>query len=72
MAPERTFADELPPWSENLMIVRGPQVFAFRPHAAGEFPGNADLSRLFPYRVNAHGLRDRDRHARRPGRVVCW
>lgn len=64
---ERTFADELPEWSENLMIVRGPQVFAFRPHAAGEFPGNADLSRLFPYRINAHGLRERDRPAKAPG-----
>ena len=49
------------------MVVRGPQVFAFRPHAAGQFPGNADLSRLFPYRINAHGLRDRDRPAKKPG-----
>jgi len=64
---ERTFAARLPPWSENLMVVRGPQVFAFRPHAAGQFPGNADQSRLFPYRINAHGLRDRDRPAKKPG-----
>ncbi len=64
---QRTFDARLPPWSENLMVVRGPQVFAFRPHAAGQFPGNADLSRLFPYRINAHGLRDRDRPAKEPG-----
>ncbi len=64
---ERTFDARLPPWSENLMVVRGPQVFAFRPHAAGQFPGNADQSRLFPYRINAHGLRDRDRPAKKPG-----
>lgn len=64
---ERTFDARLPPWSENLMVVRGPQVFAFRPHAAGQFPGNADMSRLFPYRINAHGLRDRDRPAKKPG-----
>jgi lysophospholipase L1-like esterase len=63
---QRTFGGELPPWSENLMVVRGPQVFAFRPHAEGQFPGNADMSRLFPYRVNAHGLRDRDRPAKGP------
>ena len=64
---QRTFDAELPPWSENLMVVRGPQVFAFKPHASGQFPGNADLSRLFPYRINAHGLRDRDRPAKAPG-----
>lgn len=64
---ERTFANKLPPWSENLVVVRGPQVFAFRPHAAGEFPGNVDQSRRFSYRVNAHGLRDRDRPAKLPG-----
>ena len=64
---ERTFDARLPPWSENLMVVRGPQVFAFRPHAAGQFPGNADMSRLFPYRINAHGLRDRDRPEKKPG-----
>jgi lysophospholipase L1-like esterase len=64
---QRTFDDEFPPWTENLVVVRGPQVFAFKPHASGEFPGNADLSRRFPYRTNAHGLRDRDRPAKAPG-----
>ena len=64
---QRTFAAELPPWSENLMVVRGPQVFAFRPHASGAFPGNVDMKRLFPYRTNSQGLRDRDRPAKPPG-----
>jgi lysophospholipase L1-like esterase len=61
---ERTFDAELPPWSENLEVVRGPQVFKFRPHASGVFPGNVDQTRLFPYRTNALGLRDRERAAK--------
>jgi lysophospholipase L1-like esterase len=62
-----TFDAEFPPWTENLVVVRGPQVFAFKPHASGVFPGNIDMSRTFPYRTNAHGLRDRDRSPKPPG-----
>jgi lysophospholipase L1-like esterase len=64
---QRTYDAELPPWSENLEIVRGQQVFAFRPHASGVFPGNVDMTRRFPYRTNSLGLRDRERSARAPG-----
>jgi lysophospholipase L1-like esterase len=64
---QRTFDDEFPEWTENLVVVRGPQVFAFKPHASGVFPGNVDVKRTFPYRTNDHGLRDRDRPAKRPG-----
>jgi lysophospholipase L1-like esterase len=62
-----TFDAEFPPWTENLVAVPGPQVFAFKPHASGVFPGNADPSRTFAYRTNAQGLRDRDRFRKRPG-----
>jgi lysophospholipase L1-like esterase len=62
-----TFDNEFPEWTENLVVVPGPQVFAFKPHAAGVFPGGADPTRTFPYRTNAHGLRDRDRPAKAPG-----
>ena len=58
---QRTFDDEFPEWTENLVVVRGAQVFAFKPHASGVFPGGVDMNRTFPYRTNAHGLRDRDR-----------
>lgn len=64
---QRTFDDKFPEWTENLVVVRGPQVFAFKPHASGVFPGNADTTRTFPYRTNAHGLRDRDRPAKPAG-----
>lgn len=64
---ERTFDREFPPWTGNLVVVRGAQVFAFKPHASGVFPGNVDQKRTFPYRTNAHGLRDRDRPAKAPG-----
>ena len=64
---QRTFDDEFPEWTENLVVVRGPQVFAFKPHASGVFPGNVDISRTFPYRTNADGLRDRDRPAKQAG-----
>ena len=64
---QRTFDDEFPEWTENLVVVRGPQVFAFKPHASGVFPGNVDTSRTFPYRTNAYGLRDRDRPAKQAG-----
>jgi lysophospholipase L1-like esterase len=64
---QRTFDDEFPEWTENLVVVRGAQVFAFKPHASGVFPGGGDTKRTFPYRTNSHGLRDRDRPARLPG-----
>jgi lysophospholipase L1-like esterase len=64
---QQTFAREFPPWTGNLYVVRGAQVFAFKPHASGVFPGGVDAKRTFPYRTNAHGLRDRDRPAKRPG-----
>jgi lysophospholipase L1-like esterase len=63
----RTFDDTFPEWTENLVVVRGAQVFAFKPHASGVFPGNVDMKRTFPYRTNAHGLRDRDRPVKAPG-----
>lgn len=64
---QRTFDDKFPAWTENLVVVRGAQVFAFKPHASGVFPGNVDAKRTFPYRTNAHGLRDRDRPPKPPG-----
>jgi lysophospholipase L1-like esterase len=64
---QRTFDDKFPEWTENLVVVRGAQVFAFKPHASGVFPGNMDSKRTFPYRTNAHGLRDRDRPGKPPG-----
>lgn len=63
----QTFDRKFPPWTGNLVVVRGAQVFAFKPHASGVFPGNVDQQRTFPYRTNAHGLRDRDRPAKAPG-----
>ena len=64
---QRTFDDKFPEWTENLVVVRGAQVFAFKPNASGVFPGNVDTKRTFPYRTNSHGLRDRDRPAKPPG-----
>ena len=64
---QRTFDDKFPEWTENLVVVRGAQVFAFKPNASGVFPGGADTTRTFPYRTNSHGLRDRDRPAKQPG-----
>jgi lysophospholipase L1-like esterase len=64
---QRTFDDKLPEWSENLVVVRGPQVFAFRPHASGVLPRGLDATRTFPYRTNALGLRDRDRAGKPAG-----
>jgi len=63
----RTFDDKFPEWTENLVVVPGPQVFAFKPHATGVFPGSVDTKRTFPYRTNAHGLRDRDRPPKASG-----
>ena len=63
----QTFDNKFPPWTGNLVVVRGAQVFAFKPHASGVFPGNVDMERTFPYRTNAHGLRDRDRPAKAQG-----
>src|SRR5688500_7175398 len=45
----RTFDDEFPPWTENLVALRTPQVFEFKPNASGVFPGNVDMTRTFPY-----------------------
>ena len=56
----RTFDDEFPPWTENLVPLRTPQVFEFKPNASGVFPGNVDMKRTFAYRTNGQGLRDRD------------
>ena len=61
------FGREFPPWTENLVVVPGAQVFRFKPKASGVFPGNVDGKRTFPYRTNSHGLRDRDRAAKQPG-----
>jgi lysophospholipase L1-like esterase len=49
------------------VVVPGAQVFRFKPHATGVFPGAVDMTRTFPYRTNAHGLRDRDRPPKPPG-----
>jgi lysophospholipase L1-like esterase len=64
---QRTFDDKFPEWTENLVVVRGAQVFAFKPNVSGVFPGGVDMKRTFPYRTNSHGLRDRDRPAKPPG-----
>ena len=63
---EHTFDRKFPPWTGNLVVVRGAQVFAFKPIVSGVFPGNVDQTRTFPYRTNAHGLRDHDRAAKAP------
>ena len=62
-----TFDAEFPPWTENLVAVPGPQVFAFKPKTSGVFPGNVDATRTFAYRTNWQGLRDRDRFEKTPG-----
>ena len=62
-----TFDAEFPPWTENLVAVRGPQVFEFKPKASGVFPGNVDANQTFAYRTNWLGLRDRDRLGKQPG-----
>jgi len=62
-----TFDAEFPPWTENLVAVPGPQVFAFKPKAAGVFPGGVDANQTFAYRTNWQGLRDRDRFEKKPG-----
>jgi len=63
----RTFDRDLPEWAVNLVVVRGAQVFAFKPHVSGEGVGSVDMKRRFPYRTNAHGLRDRDRSSKASG-----
>jgi lysophospholipase L1-like esterase len=62
-----TFDRKFPEWTGNLVVVRGAQVFAFKPHVSGVFPGSVDSARRFPYRTNAYGLRDRDHPAKTPG-----
>ena len=64
---EVEFAEQLTRPTGNLVVLRGPQMFALKPHASGVFPGDVDTQRLFPYRTNAHGLRDRDRSPKQPG-----
>ena len=32
-----TYDPDLPEWAVNLVVVRGPQVFAFKPHATGKW-----------------------------------
>jgi lysophospholipase L1-like esterase len=63
----RTYDRELPEWAVNLVVIHGAQVFAFKPHVSGEGVGSVDMKRKFPYRTNAHGLRDRDRLAKAAG-----
>jgi lysophospholipase L1-like esterase len=64
---EVDYARELPKQTGNVVVVRGPQMFTFKPHASGVFAGGVDTNRTFPYRTNAHGLRDRDRSAKQSG-----
>jgi lysophospholipase L1-like esterase len=64
---ERVYDDKFPEWTDNLVVMPGARVFAFKPNASGVFPGGVDAKRTFPYRTNAHGLRDRDRPAKRLG-----
>ena len=63
----RRFELKFPRSTENLVRLPAPQVFEFKPNATGVFPGGVDPTRTFPYRTNAHGLRDRDRSEKGPG-----
>lgn len=63
----RRFEIKFPRETENLVRLPAPQVFAIKPHATGTFPGGVDATRTFPYRTNAHGLRDRDRPQKASG-----
>ncbi len=63
----RRFELKFPPSTDNLVRRPAPLVFEFKPNASGVFPGGIDQTRTFPYRTNAHGLRDRDRPGKRPG-----
>ena len=63
----RRFELKFPRSTENLVRLPAPQVFEFKPNATGVFPGSIDTTRTFPYRTNAHGLRDRDRSTKTPG-----
>jgi lysophospholipase L1-like esterase len=63
----RRFELKFPQSTDNLVRLPAPQVFAFKPNASGVFPGGVDATRTFPYRTNAHGLRDRDRSEKGPG-----
>lgn len=64
---EREFADRLSEHTGNLVAVRSPQIFAFKPNASGVLTGSIDSTHTFTYRTNAHGLRDRDHAAKPPG-----
>ncbi|AMY07946.1 GDSL-like Lipase/Acylhydrolase [Luteitalea pratensis] len=63
----RRFELKFPPWTDNLVRLPAPQVFELKPNATGVFPGGVDPTRTFPYRTNAHGLRDRDRSGKKLG-----
>lgn len=63
----RRFEVKFPQSTDNLVRLPAPQVFGFKPNASGVFPGGVDQTRTFPYRTNAHGLRDRDRPGKVPG-----
>ena len=60
------YAERLPEQTGDVVVVPGPQIFAFRPNASGVLAGSVDTTRTFSYSTNAHGLRDRDRTAKRP------
>jgi len=64
---EYEFKREFPASTGNLIPVRGAQVFALKPNTSGDAPGSIDMKRTFPFRTNAHGLRDRDRPGKAPG-----
>ena len=61
------YDDRLPARTGNLLVVPGPQIFAFKPNASGTLTGSVDTARTFAYRTNAHGLRDRDRSTKQAG-----
>ena len=50
----------------NMIPVRGAQVFALKPNTSGDAPAG-DGKHMFPFRTNAHGLRDRDRPGKASG-----
>ena len=63
----RRFLIKFPKSTGDLVVVPGPQVFAYKPHVSGLAPGGLDSTHKFQYRTNAQGLRDRDRSAKQPG-----
>lgn len=61
------YADRLPEQTGDLILVPAPQLFAFKPNTTGSLTGGVDQTRIFTYRTNGHGLRDRDRSVKSPG-----